>query len=63
LTPKQERRLNVAAGKRPTCCFDRSAFYSTSLSAPKAAESKIDRDIANNPQGGHAKAQTRLVCP
>ena len=27
----------LAAGKRRVCCFDRSAFYSTSLSSPKAA--------------------------
>ncbi len=27
----------LAAGKRRVCCFDRSGFYSTSLSAPKAA--------------------------
>jgi hypothetical protein len=26
----------LAAGKRHVCCFDRSAFYSKSLSAPKA---------------------------
>ena len=28
----------LAAGKRRVCCFDRSGFYSKSLSAPKAAE-------------------------
>jgi len=27
----------LAAGKRRVCCFDRSGFYSKSLSAPKAA--------------------------
>lgn len=27
----------LAAGKRRVCCFDRSGFYSRSLSAPKAA--------------------------
>jgi hypothetical protein len=27
----------LAAGKRPVCCFDRSGFYSKSMSAPKAA--------------------------
>jgi hypothetical protein len=27
----------LAAGKRRVCCFDRSAFYSKSLNAPKAA--------------------------
>jgi len=27
----------LAAGKRRICCFDRSGFYSKSLSAPKAA--------------------------
>jgi Bacteriocin-protection, YdeI or OmpD-Associated/Domain of unknown function (DUF1905) len=27
----------LAAGKRRPCCFDRSGFYSKSLSAPKAA--------------------------
>src|SRR5881227_85052 len=27
----------LAAGKRRVCCFDRSGFYSNSLSAPKAA--------------------------
>ena len=27
----------LAAGKRRVCCFDRSGFYSQSLSAPKAA--------------------------
>src|SRR5216110_2411769 len=27
----------LAAGKRCVCCFDRSGFYSKSLSAPKAA--------------------------
>jgi len=36
------RRINnacsmLAAGKRRVCCFDRSGFYSKSLSAPKAA--------------------------
>jgi hypothetical protein len=44
--PKQadtrERRIKnacsmLAAGKRRVCCFDRSGFYSKSLSAPKAA--------------------------
>ena len=29
----------LAAGKRRVCCFDRSGFYSKSLSAPKAAGS------------------------
>jgi Bacteriocin-protection, YdeI or OmpD-Associated/Domain of unknown function (DUF1905) len=29
--------LMLAAGKRRVCCFDRSGFYSKSLSAPKAA--------------------------
>lgn len=29
----------LAAGKRRVCCFDRSGFYSKSLSAPKAAAS------------------------
>jgi hypothetical protein len=28
----------LAAGKRRPCCFDRSGFYSKSLSAPKAAD-------------------------
>jgi hypothetical protein len=28
----------LAAGKRRTCCFDRSGLYSKSLSAPKAAD-------------------------
>lgn len=28
----------LAAGKRRVCCFDRSGFYSKSLSAPEAAE-------------------------
>ena len=27
----------LVAGKRRPCCFDRSGFYSKSLSAPKAA--------------------------
>jgi hypothetical protein len=27
----------LAAGKRRVCCFDRSGFYSKSMSAPKAA--------------------------
>ena len=27
----------LAAGKRRVCCFDRSGFYSNSMSAPKAA--------------------------
>jgi uncharacterized protein YdeI (YjbR/CyaY-like superfamily) len=27
----------LAAGKRRVCCFDRSGFYSKSLSAPKEA--------------------------
>jgi len=27
----------LAAGKRRVCCFDRSGFYSKSLSAPTAA--------------------------
>src|SRR5881409_2626286 len=27
----------LAAGKRRVCCFDRSGFYSKSVSAPKAA--------------------------
>jgi hypothetical protein len=27
----------LAAGKRRVCCFDRSGFYSRSLSSPKAA--------------------------
>ena len=27
----------LASGKRRVCCFDRSGFYSKSLSAPKAA--------------------------
>jgi uncharacterized protein YdeI (YjbR/CyaY-like superfamily) len=27
----------LAAGKRRPCCFDRSGFYSKSMSAPKAA--------------------------
>ena len=36
------RRINnacsmLAAGKRRVCCFDRSGFYSKSLSAPKSA--------------------------
>ncbi len=36
------RRVNnacsmLAAGKRRVCCFDRSGFYSKSISAPKAA--------------------------
>jgi len=30
----------LAAGKRRVCCFDRSGFYSKSLSAPKAAAPK-----------------------
>ena len=30
----------LAAGKRRVCCFDRSGFYSKSLSAPKAADGK-----------------------
>ena len=29
--------LMLAAGKRRVCCFDRSGFYSKSLSSPKAA--------------------------
>jgi hypothetical protein len=29
----------LAAGKRRVCCFDRSGFYSKSMSAPKAAHS------------------------
>ncbi len=38
----RERRLQtacsmLASGKRRPCCFDRSGFYSKSLSAPKAA--------------------------
>ena len=38
----RERRIKnacsmLAAGKRRVCCFDRSGFYSKSLSAPKAA--------------------------
>ena len=46
LSAKQEetrtRRIKnacsmLAAGKRRVCCFDRSGFYSKSLSAPKAA--------------------------
>jgi hypothetical protein len=28
----------LASGKRRVCCFDRSGFYSKSLSAPKAAD-------------------------
>ncbi|HXI61700.1 MAG TPA: YdeI/OmpD-associated family protein [Pyrinomonadaceae bacterium] len=45
-SPKQEetraRRIKnacsmLAAGKRRVCCFDRSGFYSKSMSAPKAA--------------------------
>jgi uncharacterized protein YdeI (YjbR/CyaY-like superfamily) len=37
----RERRIKnacsmLAAGKRRPCCFDRSGFYSKSLSAPKA---------------------------
>jgi Bacteriocin-protection, YdeI or OmpD-Associated len=45
-SPKQEetraRRIKNAcsmltAGKRRVCCFDRSGFYSKSMSAPKAA--------------------------
>ncbi len=28
----------LAAGKRRACCFDRSGFYSKSMSAPKAAD-------------------------
>jgi hypothetical protein len=28
----------LAAGKRRVCCFDRSGFYSKSLSAPKAVD-------------------------
>jgi len=27
----------LAGGKRRVCCFDRSGFYSKSMSAPKAA--------------------------
>jgi uncharacterized protein YdeI (YjbR/CyaY-like superfamily) len=27
----------LAVGKRRVCCFDRSGFYSKSMSAPKAA--------------------------
>jgi uncharacterized protein YdeI (YjbR/CyaY-like superfamily) len=27
----------LAAGKRRVCCFDRSGYYSNSMSAPKAA--------------------------
>ena len=39
---KRARRIKNAcsvlvAGKRRVCCFDRSGFYSKSLSAPKAA--------------------------
>src|SRR6516165_5609155 len=39
---KRARRVKnacsmLAAGKRRACCFDRSGFYSKSLSAPKAA--------------------------
>jgi hypothetical protein len=38
----RERRIKnacsmLASGKRRPCCFDRSGFYSKSLSAPKAA--------------------------
>jgi hypothetical protein len=29
--------LDAHSGKRRVCCFDRSGFYSKSLSAPKAA--------------------------
>jgi hypothetical protein len=40
--PLQARRIKnacsmLAAGKRRVCCFDRSGFYSKSLSAPKSA--------------------------
>ena len=31
----------LASGKRRVCCFDRSGFYSKSLSAPKAAIGKV----------------------
>jgi Bacteriocin-protection, YdeI or OmpD-Associated/Domain of unknown function (DUF1905) len=31
----------LAAGKRRVCCFDRSGFYSKSLSAPKAATRRV----------------------
>jgi hypothetical protein len=46
ISPKQAetraRRIKnacsmLASGKRRPCCFDRSGFYSKSLSAPKAA--------------------------
>jgi hypothetical protein len=46
ISPKQRetraRRIDnacamLAGGKRRVCCFDRSGFYSKSLSAPKAA--------------------------
>jgi hypothetical protein len=33
----------LAAGKRRVCCFDRSGFYSKSMSAPKAATSTKTR--------------------
>ena len=33
----------LAAGKRRVCCFDRSGFYSKSLSAPKAATAPQNR--------------------
>jgi hypothetical protein len=40
--PLQARRIKnacsmLAAGKRRVCCFDRSGFYSKSMSAPKSA--------------------------
>ena len=31
----------LAAGKRRVCCFDRSGFYSKSLSAPNLEKSQI----------------------
>jgi len=42
LPETRARRVNnacsmLAAGKRRVCCFDRSGFYSKSLSSPKAA--------------------------
>ena len=41
-TETRERRIKnacsmLAAGKRRVCCFDRSGFYSKSMSAPKPA--------------------------
>jgi len=41
----------LAAGKRRVCCFDRSGFYSKSLSAPKAALYRIAENDNSWPDG------------